>query len=132
MQRTVDELGGIDIVVNNAGGSVSRPLLDTTVADLEHSFHFNISSPFELVRLAVPHMLERGGGAIVNIGSVAGAQRAPRVVHPQPHQGRGLADDPAHGRRALAEDPRQRRAPGRDRDRVVHDVDVEPDDLRRR
>lgn len=77
VRRTVDELGGIDLLVNNAGGSVSRPLLETTVADLEHSFHFNISSPFELVRLAVPHMLERGGGSIVNISSVAG-RNAPR------------------------------------------------------
>src|SRR5687768_13870960 len=50
VQRTVDELGGVDILVNNAGGSVSHPLLETSVADLEHSFHFNISSPFELVR----------------------------------------------------------------------------------
>src|SRR5436190_3573008 len=40
-----DALGGIDIVVNNAGGSISKPMLDTTVADLEESFHFNISSP---------------------------------------------------------------------------------------
>jgi len=77
VEQTVAELGSIDIVVNNAGGSVSKPLLETTVAALEHSFHFNISSPFELVRLAVPYMLERGGGAIVNIGSIAG-RNAPR------------------------------------------------------
>ena len=77
VQRTVDELGGVDILVNNAGGSVSHPLLETSVADLEHSFHFNISSPFELVRLTVPHMLQRGTGSIVNISSVAG-RNAPR------------------------------------------------------
>jgi 7-alpha-hydroxysteroid dehydrogenase len=67
----VDEFGRLDIVVNNAGGSVSKPMLDTTAADLEASFHFNVASPFELCRLAVPHMLDHGG-AIVNIGSVAG------------------------------------------------------------
>ena len=72
VDRTVADLGGIDIVVNNAGGSQSKPLLDTTVDHLRHSFHFNVLSPFELVRLAVPHLLERGGGSIVNIGSVAG------------------------------------------------------------
>ncbi|NCY15550.1 MAG: glucose 1-dehydrogenase [Actinobacteria bacterium] len=72
VDRTVSEFGGIDIVVNNAGGSMSRPFLDTTVAQLEKSFHFNVSAPFELVRLAVPHMLERGGGVVCNIGSVAG------------------------------------------------------------
>jgi len=77
VDQTVHEFGGIDILVNNAGGSVSRPLLETTVDDLEHSLHFNISSPFELVRLAVPHMLRRGGGSIVNISSVAG-RNAPR------------------------------------------------------
>jgi 7-alpha-hydroxysteroid dehydrogenase len=77
VERTVAELGGLDVLVNNAGGSVSKPLLDTTVDALKDSFHFNIASPFELVRLAVPHMLERGGGSIVNISSVAG-RNAPR------------------------------------------------------
>jgi 7-alpha-hydroxysteroid dehydrogenase len=77
VERTAADLGGVDIVVNNAGGSESRPFLDTTTGALESSFHFNISVPFELSRLAVPRMLERGGGAIVNIGSVAG-QKAVR------------------------------------------------------
>ena len=75
--RTVAELGRLDIVVNNAGGSVSRPFLDTTATDLAKSFHFNVLAPFELSRLAAPHMLERGSGCIVNIGSVAG-QKAVR------------------------------------------------------
>jgi 7-alpha-hydroxysteroid dehydrogenase len=77
VERTVADLGGVDIVVNNAGGSVSRPFLDTTTDDLAKSFHFNVLAPFELCRLAVPHILERGGGSIVNIGSVAG-QKATR------------------------------------------------------
>ncbi|MFN2589912.1 MAG: glucose 1-dehydrogenase [Actinomycetota bacterium] len=72
VSRTVQELGGIDIVVNNAGGAFPMPLLDTRVVDLEAAFHFNVSSPFELIRLAVPPMLERGGGSILNVGSMAG------------------------------------------------------------
>ena len=70
--RTVEELGGLDAVVNNAGGWIPTPFLETNVPDLEASFHFNVSSPFELTRLAVPHLLARGGGAILNIGSMAG------------------------------------------------------------
>lgn len=70
--RTVAELGRVDLVVNNAGGSMSHPTLDTDPRALEKSFHFNVSAPLELVRQAVPHMLERDGGAVVNIGSVAG------------------------------------------------------------
>jgi len=72
VDRAVAELGGLDIVVNNAGGSMSRPFLDTTVEQLESSFHFNVSATFELSRLAVPHLLARGGGVILNISSVAG------------------------------------------------------------
>ena len=51
---------------------MSRPMLDTRVKELEASFHFNVSVPFELSRLAVPHMLAVGRGSILNIGSVAG------------------------------------------------------------
>jgi 7-alpha-hydroxysteroid dehydrogenase len=73
VDTTAREFGRLDIVVNNAGGTaVNKSMLDTRVTDLESSFHFNVSVPFELSRLAVPHMLERGGGAILNIGSVAG------------------------------------------------------------
>jgi 7-alpha-hydroxysteroid dehydrogenase len=75
VERAVDELGRLDIVVNNAGGATSKPLLATRVEDLESAFHFNISAAFELVRLATPHLLERSG-AVVNIGSMAGQNAA--------------------------------------------------------
>jgi 7-alpha-hydroxysteroid dehydrogenase len=74
VERTTDALGRLDVVVNNAGGSVSHPFLETRVDQLEASFHFNVSVPFELTRLATPHLLRDGGGAVVNIGSVAGSK----------------------------------------------------------
>jgi 7-alpha-hydroxysteroid dehydrogenase len=82
VDETVAELGGIDVVVNNAGGSPPAAFGDLRVRHLEKSFHFNVFVPFELSRLAVPHLLARGGGNIVNIGSMAG-QHAPRglMVH---------------------------------------------------
>ncbi len=70
--RAVDELGRLDILVNNAGGSPTKGTLDTEVTEVESSFHFNVSVPLELSRLVAPHMLAGAGGAIVNIGSVAG------------------------------------------------------------
>jgi 7-alpha-hydroxysteroid dehydrogenase len=76
VDHAVDELGGLDILVSNAGGSISKPLLATTVDDLERSFHFNVSVAFELTRLAVAPMLARGGGAVVTVGSMAGVHAA--------------------------------------------------------
>jgi 7-alpha-hydroxysteroid dehydrogenase len=73
VERTVAELGGIDILVNNAGGAVPAPFMDSRAEHMEWAFHFNVSAPVELTRLAVPHMLKRGGGAVLNIGSMAGA-----------------------------------------------------------
>jgi 7-alpha-hydroxysteroid dehydrogenase len=70
-----DSLGGLDILVNNAGGVEQLgTYTDMTVAILENAFRFNVSAPFELGRHALPHMLSRGGGAIVNIGSMSGMQ----------------------------------------------------------
>jgi 7-alpha-hydroxysteroid dehydrogenase len=71
VQATISELGRLDILVNNAGGSLSHQFLDTRVEQMEAAFHFNVSVPFELSRLAVPHLLEHDGSSIVNISSVA-------------------------------------------------------------
>lgn len=78
-----DELGRLDIVVNNVGGTIPNALLDTDAGYLEEAFHFNVSTAHALVRAAVPHMLESVGedsagatgsatGSIVNITSVVG------------------------------------------------------------
>lgn len=72
VDRAVDALGGLDVVVNCAGGGdLWRALPDNTVDELEEAFHFNVAAPFELVRLAVPHLLERPGASVVNIVSTA-------------------------------------------------------------
>jgi 7-alpha-hydroxysteroid dehydrogenase len=72
VEQTAEGLGGIDIVVNNAGGAFPMPLVDTRPSDMEAAFHFNVSAPVELTRLSVPHLLKRGGGSVLNIGSMAG------------------------------------------------------------
>jgi 7-alpha-hydroxysteroid dehydrogenase len=67
-----DEFGRIDILVNNVGGAIPLPLLDTPTAYLEEAFHFNVSTAHVLTVAAAPIMLETGGGAIVNISSSMG------------------------------------------------------------
>jgi 7-alpha-hydroxysteroid dehydrogenase len=67
-----EELGRLDIVVNNVGGTIPNALLDTDPAYLEEAFHFNVSTAHALTRAAVPHMLRHDGGSIVNISSVMG------------------------------------------------------------
>ncbi len=67
--RAVSELGRIDIVVNNAGGTAPGPALELSLKDFETAFHFNVGTAFLLTRLCVPHMLKVGGGAVVNISS---------------------------------------------------------------
>jgi len=68
----VDELGRLDVVVNNLGGAMPRPFLDTSPGFLERSFHFNVATAHALLRAATPLMLEDGGGAVVNISSTMG------------------------------------------------------------
>jgi len=64
--------GRLDVVVNNMGGAMPRPFLDTTPDQMVASFRFNVATAHALVRAAVPTMLERDGGAIVNVSSVMG------------------------------------------------------------
>jgi 7-alpha-hydroxysteroid dehydrogenase len=73
-QRTVDELGGVDVVVNNAGGTMPRPFMDTSAGYMERAFHFNVATAFALTKAATPSLLERRG-AVVNISSAIGRLR---------------------------------------------------------
>ena len=68
----VAEFGRLDIVVNNVGGTMPMPFLDTTVETFEQAFHFNVSTAFALTRAALPSLLEGDGGSVVNITSGMG------------------------------------------------------------
>ena len=76
VERTAKELGRIDVVVNNAGGTAPTPLLQQSDEDFEAAFRFNVGTARHLSKLAIPHMLEGDGGAVVNISSVAGRWNA--------------------------------------------------------
>jgi 7-alpha-hydroxysteroid dehydrogenase len=72
VQVAVEAFGRVDIVVNNVGGAVPLPFEMTTPEYMEEAFHFNVATAHALNLAAVPIMLERGGGSIVNISSVMG------------------------------------------------------------
>ena len=71
----LEEFGRIDIVVNNAGGTMPRPFQATSAGFLERSFHFNVTTAFVLTKAATPHLLATGAGSVVNISSAIGRLR---------------------------------------------------------
>ncbi|HET8577118.1 MAG TPA: glucose 1-dehydrogenase [Methylomirabilota bacterium] len=73
--QVVSELGGLDLLVNNAGWTrrVPHPQLEDLTDEIwDGVMGVNVRGAFYCVRAAVPHMARRGGGAVVNITSVAG------------------------------------------------------------
>ena len=68
----IEAFGGVDLLVNNVGGAMPGAFLDTSERAFDAALRFNTTTAFNLTQLAVPSMLERGGGAIVNITSTAG------------------------------------------------------------
>ncbi len=70
VERTVAEMGRLDVLVNNAGGTPPRPALQTSEAFFETALRFNVTAPFLLTKLAARAMVDTaGGGAVVNISS---------------------------------------------------------------
>ncbi len=75
-RRVVDAaargLDGLDVLINSAGSIVARePIVDADDALLDRVFDLNARAVLATCQAAVPHMVARGGGAIINVGSIA-------------------------------------------------------------
>jgi 3-oxoacyl-[acyl-carrier protein] reductase len=77
----VETFGGLDILVNNVGRAGGSDLLATTDAEWQAAFDETLFPAIRASRLAVPHLRERGGGAIVMITSIWGRESGGRMTY---------------------------------------------------
>ncbi|MGE2722457.1 SDR family NAD(P)-dependent oxidoreductase [Mycolicibacterium celeriflavum] len=76
VRRLADEAGDVDILVNNAGIYRFGATFETTDADFDDHIATNLRAPYLLVQKLVPGMIERGGGAVVNVTTTAATRPA--------------------------------------------------------
>ena len=70
--ETVERFGGVDILINNAGLSWGEPSLEYPLEKWEMVLRINLTGVWMMSQVAAPHMIERGGGKIVNVSSITG------------------------------------------------------------
>ncbi len=81
IERTIETFGGLDILVNNVGRAAGAGLLETSDADWQAAFDETLFPAIRASRLAVPHMKQRGGGAIIMITSIFGRETGGRMTY---------------------------------------------------
>jgi 3-oxoacyl-[acyl-carrier protein] reductase len=81
LQKTLSNFGGVDILVNNVGGSNPKTLIETTDEDWQKVFEFNLFHAIRMSRLVIPEMKNRGGGSILNIASIAGRESGSAMTY---------------------------------------------------
>ncbi len=77
VERTVEEFGALDVLVNNAGLGLSGRVSELRSEDLRYVFDVNLLGPLNCVQAALPHMGR--GGRIINVSSVVGKRAIPKV-----------------------------------------------------
>ena len=80
MARTVEKFGRLDVLVNNAGIAILKPLEALTLSDWNRQIEVNLTGVFLGCRAAAAEMRKSGGGSIVNISSVAGLVGLPTTT----------------------------------------------------
>ena len=72
LDKLVEQVGSVDVLVNNAGFSWFGPTADLDVATFDRLFAASVRAPYFLVAALAPKMAARGSGSIINMGSMAG------------------------------------------------------------
>lgn len=70
--RIWDDLGGVDVLVNNAGVPLRRPVQRVTMDEVRRAMTINYLSPVAMTLALLPRMLDRGSGVVVNVSSLGG------------------------------------------------------------
>jgi len=81
IEKTIEVFGGLDVLVNNVGRAGGGDLLDTSDAEWQAAVDETLFPAIRASRLAVPHMRQRGGGAIINIASIYGREAGGRMTY---------------------------------------------------
>jgi len=79
-ERALEQAGGVDVLVTAAGAILRRTAEQTSDAEWDAALALNLTATFRFCRAAIPAMRERGGGAIVTVGSGWGLVAGPRAV----------------------------------------------------
>lgn len=77
LAEAVQAQGGIDILINDAADLTSKPLLESSLDDIDVLVRTNLVGLLQLTRLLAPAMMARGGGMIVNLSSLSGYKPNP-------------------------------------------------------
>lgn len=72
LDEAVKRFGGLDVVVNSAGVRTNGSITEITEEQWDRTIDVNLKGVFVVSRLAIPHMIKRGGGVILNIGARSG------------------------------------------------------------
>ncbi|UPV98899.1 glucose 1-dehydrogenase [Halorussus gelatinilyticus] len=81
VDATVEEFGGLDVLVNNAGASFMAPFEDISENGWETIVDINLNGTFHCTQVAGERMREDGGGSVINVASVAGQKGSPHMSH---------------------------------------------------
>jgi 3-oxoacyl-[acyl-carrier protein] reductase len=73
VEEAAQKLGSLDLLINNAGGiGERRPIADVDDALFDFVYDLNVRSVIGATQAAIPHFEKRGGGNVINVGSIAG------------------------------------------------------------